>query len=115
MIYALAIIFLLYKTITVLWSLPVRSPLTGLVALSLCLQMFYILYSFSGNCFYDMTFFYYALAMGIVYSVETVWKNESRQLKSSPNRNTVRELYRGDDTNTVREKIYYENSDIDLS
>ena len=114
-IYILAIGFLLYRTIILLWSLENRQRLKQYISLSLALQLFYILYSFSGNCFYDMTFFYYALAMGIVYSVETVWKNESRQLKSSPNRNTVRELYRGDDTNTVREKIYYENSDIDLS
>ena len=116
MIYILAVGFLLYRTIILLWSSENKPKARQYLSLSLALQLFYILYSFSGNCFYDMTFFYYALAMGITYSVETRMKNESRQSKLPTSRSTIRELYHSDDMNgTVREKIYYENSDIDLS
>ena len=33
--------------------------------LSFCFQIFYLLYSLSGNCLYDMTFYLYIIAMAI--------------------------------------------------
>ena len=79
-IYISAIIFLLYRTISLLKKTDMANyRYKYILSLSLALQLFYIFYSFSGNCFYDMTFFYYSFGMALTYSVENKYKLNSLQ------------------------------------
>ena len=118
-IYLLAIGFLLYRTITLLWTLDRNeSRLQGIISLSLALQIFYILYSFSGNCFYDMTFFYYSFSMALTYAAENrIRKNRMQYSRQSEEvQQNVREVYYDEEevVETVRE-TYNENSNVNLS
>ena len=40
------------------------------ILLSLCIQTFYLLYSLSGNCLYDIVFYFYALAVALCFAVD---------------------------------------------
>lgn len=45
---------------------------------SLCLQVFYLTYSLSGNCLYDCVFYFYGMAMALTMSLSYA-KKESKQ------------------------------------
>lgn len=40
------------------------------IQFSLCIQFFYLLYSLSGNCLYDIVFYFYAVAMAITTALK---------------------------------------------
>lgn len=65
--YILAVILLLRYTIRALkYFSEIKSYHYKYAAsLSFCLQIFYLLYSLSGNCLYDLTFYLYIFAMAI--------------------------------------------------
>ena len=46
--------------------------------LSFCFQIFYLLYSLSGNCLYDMTFYLYIIAMAITGSLTYKMNHDER-------------------------------------
>lgn len=66
-LYMSAIVLLLKNTIRVLkyFSNTQEYQYKYAVMLSFCFQIFYLLYSLSGNCLYDMTFYLYIIAMAI--------------------------------------------------
>ena len=66
-LYMSAIVLLLKYTIRALkyFSNTQEYQYKYAVMLSFCFQMFYLLYSLSGNCLYDMTFYLYIIAMAI--------------------------------------------------
>ena len=66
-IYIMAIVFLLKYTFRALkYFSDIQDHQNRYAAmLSLCFQIFYLLYSLSGNCLYDMTFYLYILSMAI--------------------------------------------------
>ncbi len=79
-IYIAAIVFLLYRTVSLIKKIDTANYRDKyILSLSLALQLFYIFYSFSGNCFYDMTFFYYSFGMALTYSTENRYKLNSLQ------------------------------------
>lgn len=65
--YTGAIILLLKYTIKALkyFSKTQEYQYKYAAMLSFCFQIFYLLYSLSGNCLYDMTFYLYIIAMAI--------------------------------------------------
>lgn len=66
-LYIGAIVFLLKYTIKSLkyFSSTKEYQYKYAAMLSFCFQIFYLLYSLSGNCLYDMTFYLYIIAMAI--------------------------------------------------
>lgn len=66
-LYIGAIILLLKYTIKALkyFSKTQEYQYKYAAMLSFCFQVFYLLYSLSGNCLYDMTFYLYIIAMSI--------------------------------------------------
>lgn len=81
-IYITALVLLMKKTIAVLKFFSKKDvELKSAAMISLCLQIFYILYSLSGNCLYDMTFYLYMFAMAIVCSLDYRMKKEKAFLE----------------------------------
>lgn len=82
LIYVTALVLLLSSTIKLVRYYKKREYYLRLgVLFSFGIQVFYLLYSLSGNCLYDMTFCFYALGMAITYSLYNQMRRErSRKL-----------------------------------
>jgi len=70
-IYCTSIICTLKKTIDIIKHSHIADTpylKTGIM-LSLCFQLFFLLYSLSGNCLYDVVFYFYAISIAFVLSI----------------------------------------------
>lgn len=66
LLYMTALVLLFMCTLRLVRYYSKREPHLKAAALfSLCIQIFYLLYSLSGNCLYDMTFYFYAFALAM--------------------------------------------------
>lgn len=83
-IYLAAIGMLLFQTIKLAGNIYVLDSveLRFGVMFSLCIQLFYCAYSLTGNCLYDIVFYFYSLAAAMVLSIN----NEMHRRNLSENR-----------------------------
>lgn len=84
-IYLLAVGNLLKRTIMLVGKIELFDSveLRFGAMFSLCIQIFYLLYSMSGNCLYDIVFYFYALAAMMTLSlgkkIEELQRQSSKQ------------------------------------
>lgn len=71
-VYVVAVTMTLYKTIRNVKKIGNISDaeIKGALLFSICMQLFYIIYSFTGNCLYDIVFPFYAIAIAINMAIE---------------------------------------------
>lgn len=79
--YIFAIALLLVKTVNIVRVMAEKGDRDLFTAslISLSLQIFYCIYSFTGNCLYDIVFFFYSLAMAITLALNYDLKKEIRE------------------------------------
>lgn len=93
-LYLMAVGMLLRETIRLvrIYSQDENTKIRFFVQFSLCLQIFYLLYSISGNCLYDIVFYFYGLAMAMATTIHyydrckvrnTVLSHKGRKLDSA--------------------------------
>ena len=73
-IFLVMIIYPLYKTVRI-YTLG-KAEMDCFLFYSLCAQLFFLLYCFTGNCIYDNTLFYYAIAIGLGLGLHTYYGGE---------------------------------------
>lgn len=79
LLYGTALVLLFVCTLRLVKYYSKREPYLKFGALfSLCIQFFYLLYSLSGNCLYDLTFYFYAFAMAMTASLHSLKRKESK-------------------------------------
>lgn len=70
LLYSAALALLLICTLRLVKYYSKREPYLKFgILFSLCIQVFYLLYSLSGNCLYDLTFYFYAFALTVTASL----------------------------------------------
>lgn len=86
-LYVVAIVLLLKNTIKALkyFSRVQAYQYKYVAMLSFCFQSFYLLYSLSGNCLYDMTFYLYIIAMAITGAL--IFRMDQQGLEYEKDRN----------------------------
>lgn len=90
-LYILAISLLLHRTIKLVRQVRLYHSveLRFGAMFSLCVQIFYLAYSLTGNCLYDIIFYFYALAAAMTLAIEKVSKSCGRNIEQSSEGGTV--------------------------
>lgn len=90
-LYLLAVGLLLFKTIKIvrqMYSFHSVELRFGAM-FSLCIQIFYCVYSLTGNCLYDIIFYFYALAAAMTLTLERHLKTMPREKNSQKGESIV--------------------------
>lgn len=83
------LVFRLVRKVSTVPGLPHKRQ----ILFGSCIHFMYLMYSFTGNCLYDMTFSFYCIAIGFLIGTELEYRELSkRKIKVIPKKREISEL-----------------------